>query len=280
MTVTKQLVLKQVIILFYLLSWVWPAASENFPQQLLLAHTQKLAAPHYSLAAAQANESQAYKVQQKYVKLRSGKDPIAGYKAGLTSTAGQQKFNVSQALSGVLFASGHVADPHTVSLKSAGKLMLETELGFILAKPIKQPVKDIVQLKQAFESVVAVVELPDIGFEQPKKITGVDLIAANVASHQFIIGEKKPLNKIVNINQLTTRLSHDNQVQFNGKAIDALGDQWQALLWLTNQLVSQGHQLSAGDLLITGALGKMIPAQPGNYLAEFDQLGQIQFTVH
>lgn len=278
--VIRQLVLKQVLPVFYLLFLVSPAsAAENFASQLLRAFEDKKAIPHYSLSGEQVSEVSAYKIQFDYVKARQTIDPIVGYKAGLTSTAGQNKFKVSNALSGVLFSSGHLTDLKQVKLSSAGKLMLETELGFVLAKPITQPIDNIATLKQQIESVAAVIELPDVGFVHPKKISGTDLIAANVSAHQFIIGQQLDVQNIDNINQLTTQLRHNDKLIYQGKATDALGDQWQALLWLVNQLVSQGHQLTAGEILITGALGKMVPAQEGKYQADFAQLGQVEFTV-
>ena len=272
--------LKQVILLFYLLFWVSPAAAEeNFSQQLLQAFQSQQAIPHYSQFNQTASEGSAYQVQLQYVQARQNNDAIAGYKAGLTSVTGQKKFKVSGALSGVLFSSGHLTNLKQVKLSTAGKLMLETELGFILAKPITQPINDLPTLQQRVESVAAVIELPDIGFQHPQQISGTDLIAANVSAHQFIIGQTLDINAINNINLLTTHLQHEGQPIYDGKATDALGDQWQALLWLVNQLISQGHQLAAGEILITGALGKMVPAQLGRYQADFGRLGQIEFTV-
>lgn len=272
--------LKQVIWVFYLLFFVSPAnAEENFANQLLQASQNNKAIPHYSNFNPAANETSAYTVQFNYVKARQNNDVIAGYKAGLTSTAGQKKFNVSSALSGVLFSRGHLTNLKQVSLSNAGKLMLETELGFILAESITQPVASVQSLKQRVESVAAVIELPDIGFTRPKQISGIDLIAANVAAHQFIIGQTIDIHRLGNINLLTTHLQHNGQPIYDGKATDALGDQWQALFWLVNQLVDQGHQLAAGEILITGALGKMVPAKVGQYRADFGQLGQIEFTI-
>lgn len=272
--------IKQVSVLFYLLFILTPAKGEEiFAERLWQAHQQRQPTPHFSAFQATASETEAYQIQQQYVQLRQVSDPIAGYKAGLTSTAGQRKFGVSQALSAVLFDSGHIAHPQAISLQQAGKLMVETELGFILAKSISQPVTGRAELIQLVESVVAVIELPDLGYQDLGQLNGVDLIAANVASHQYLVGEKLPLSQLDDINQIATTLSFNHHVLFNGKASDALGDQWQALQWLINQLIAQGYQLSAGELLITGALGKMVPAQVGAYRAQFGPLGSLEFRI-
>ena len=277
--VTRQLVLKQVIPLFYLFFWVSTAAAdENFAKALYDSYQQHQKIPHLSLNTPTANAQEAYKAQAAYVKLRLKSDAIAGYKAGLTSSAGQRKFSVNQALSGVLFSSGHVKDAQ-LKLAKGDTLMLETELGFILKKPVTSKITELESLPAFIESVVAVIEIPNLGYQSPAEVSGIDLIASNVASHQFILGNKQPLTSLPDLNQLNTQLSYQNIEVFRGKATDALGDQWIALQWLINNLLEQGYQLSAGELLITGALGKMVPLQVGDYVADFDALGKIKFSV-
>ena len=277
---TRQLVLKQVIALFYLLLWVSPVtAQENFIAQLNQAFRAKAGMPHISKSRPDIDVRSAYLIQKSFVDSRASTDPIAGYKAGLTSQAGQKKFNVKQALSGVLFSSGHIGKPNLVSLKDAGKLMIETEIGFILSSDINSPITDPKTLNTRVESVVSVIELPDLAYQSPKAIKGVDLIAANLAAHQFILGTSKPAQEISDIDKINTQLSLNQKILFEGKATDALGGQWQALTWLINHLLDLGYNLNAGDLLITGSLGKMIPAQAGEYEADYGELGKIRFTI-
>jgi len=266
--------------LFYLLLWVSPAtADENFIQKLDKATNEKAGRPHISAIKPKINEASAYQIQKQYVDLRTKSEPIAGYKAGLTSKIGQQKFSVQQALSGVLFSSGHQTNLQKISLSGAGKLMIETELGFILSQDIDKKPQSRQELIKQIESIVSVIELPDLAFKSPKAIKGVDLIASNLASHQFAIGEPLSLKQINNINLIETELEHDSKTLFKGKASDALGDQWLALEWLVGHLLESGYKLKAGDLLITGSLGKMVPAETGNYRASFGPLGNIDFQI-
>jgi 2-keto-4-pentenoate hydratase len=64
-----------------------------------------------------------------------------------------------------------------------------------------------------------------------------------------------------------------------GKAADALGDQWKALLWLVNGVVEHGYTIDPGQILITGAMGKMIPGKPGKYDGDWGVLGKMSWTV-
>ena len=81
------------------------------------------------------------------------------------------------------------------------------------------------------------------------------------------------------MNSITVKLLFDGNEINTGHGYEALGDQWQALLWLVNTLVDQGWKIKPGDTLITGALGKMLPGKTGKYVANFGNFGSIEFEV-
>ena len=58
-----------------------------------------------------------------------------------------------------------------------------------------------------------------------------------------------------------------------------MGNQMLALQWLINRTIESGYNIKKGDLLITGALGKMIAAEKGNYDADFGELGHLAFSI-
>ena len=155
--------------------------------------------------------------------------------------------------------------------------MLETEIGFILNQNITQLVT-AEQLPAMIKSVVPVIELPDLRFEDPSSISGHGLIVNNVASNKVLVG--KPISvESLDINQIATRLTRNGQVVIEGQATDAMGDQWQALAWLINRSLRTGYPVSEGNLLITGSLGPMIPAERGQYDADFGKLGKLAFSI-
>ena len=58
-----------------------------------------------------------------------------------------------------------------------------------------------------------------------------------------------------------------------------MGDQWEALMWLVRQRLQQGFEVKRDDLLITGALGKVVEAERGRYVADFGKLGRVTFSM-
>jgi 2-keto-4-pentenoate hydratase len=221
---------------------------------------------------------EAYDIQAEYVRLKLRGDEIAGYKAGLTSKAAQEKFGVSTSVSGVLFSSGTHWSPAVIEGSKFRGLMIETEIGFVVGKPIKEKVPDAARLGEHIVAVLPVIELPETGFADMKKIKAQDIIAANVGSAAFIAGSQKPLAG-AGLDGITVKLISGGETLNQGKGSDALGGQREALLWLVNSAVEHGWKIEKGDILITGALGKVVPAKPGRYEAQYGEFGNISFEI-
>ena len=186
-------------------------ASQEAAQKIYQHWLKKESIPLLSQMHKQPAMVDAYKTQFHYVKLRLEQDQIAGFKAGLTSAAGQKKFKVDSALAGVLFNRGNKKSVQPLKLQQFGKLMLETELGFRLKQPIEKPLQTVEQAKQLVATVAAVIELPDLGFAKGP-LTGADIVAANVASNAFIMGPEKKLAELPDVNSLQVILARDKQV--------------------------------------------------------------------
>ena len=158
------------------------------------------------------------------------------------------------------------------------RLMVETEIGLLLGRALEVPVSDPAALRRSIGAVVPVIELPDFGFADGARLEGVDIVAANVLAGKFIVGEPKPLSDI-DLDEITVSLSLDGQEIHVGKGADTYGDQWRAALWLVDRVMAQGWRLEAGQILLTGVLGKILPGSPGKYVADYGRLGKVLFEV-
>lgn len=220
----------------------------------------------------------AYRVQKAYVRANQAFDPIAGFKACLTTQDMQQQFGINRMVFGVLFKGGDKSRSPTIPLKPCQCLTIETELGFITNKPIYKTVHSIEELKSYIGAVVPVIEIPDMAFEH-EPFNAIDLAGGNGAAYCYVI------NRDVNwinrsLNTITVTLFYNGKTIVNqGQGRDALGDQWEALRWLVNQVIAEGWTIKAQHLLITGALGEAIPAKPGRYTARFDEGNEMSVTI-
>ncbi|WP_101760151.1 2-keto-4-pentenoate hydratase [Oceanicoccus sp. KOV_DT_Chl] len=255
------------------------SAFDNVVETVVAAANSGAAAPVVSHKQSLSLE-QAYHTQTLAVKQRLAGAVPQGFKAGLTSVPSRKKFNVDQPVAGVLLSGGSEVKAAAGNVDGSGynNMMLEIEIGFSVNSVIDQPLNDIASLKKKIAKVYPVIELPDLYFDLPKQLTGVDIIINNVVAKQFLYGAGHDPFQF-DLNQLSAELQHDGVTILTGRGVDAMGDQWQALLWLVNRTVNNGWQIQPGQLLITGALGKMIPAKPGVYQADYDELGKLAFTI-
>ena len=262
-----------------LLSWSLSCISSHELAHILInSYEENHPIPVLSDKYHNLNILEAYRVQKRYVQYRLKNDCVAGFKAGLTSQKSREKFNIDSPVMGVLFTSGKHREKATINKSVFKALMIETELGFVVGQSITHPLYDVSHLRQRIRAIIPVIELPDLGFEDMKNLKGVDIIAANVASAQFIIGDERDI-KGLDPNNIVVTLTRDGK-NFNiGKGNDVLGDQWYAALWLVNTVINQGWNIEPNHIIITGALGEMIPGKTGRYQADFGNLGKIHFSI-
>ena len=144
---------------------------------------------------------------------------IAGFKAGLCTKAAQKSFGLYAPAAGVLFASGKNTGSPIIEKSAFKRLLVETEIGFMVAKPITQPLKDVSELYGYIQTVMPVIELPDAGFAG--KPRGVDIIAGNVASAQFIAGKEREFRGL-DLNSIFVTHTLDGEVVNLGRGTDTM----------------------------------------------------------
>jgi 2-keto-4-pentenoate hydratase len=262
------------VLLFSLTAWSSPG---DMAQVLVDAHKNNQMLPILSRTAPEMTAAQAYQVQKQYVSERLRGDSIAGYKAGLTTPGAQKKFGVDDSVAGVLYLSGKKSGSPLILSEAFAMPMIETEIAYYVTKPITRKVNSVSELKRHIGAVLPSIELPDLNFADLKSLKGVDLIAGNVSATQFIVGNKK--NKSLDLDSVEVVLTRNGEIVNQGKGADAMGSQWSAALWLVNTMVEQGWTIKRGNVLMTGALGNMIPGKPGRYRADFGALGMIEFEI-
>lgn len=267
------------LVVCFLAGWSWAAAEEDVVTTILDARTAVKQFPLPSAALTDLTMDKAYGLQKKLAAALVGKgEKISGFKAGLTSEAGQKKFGVDAALLGPLFASGELAPGVAVDPKQFVRLFIETEVGYVAGEKITKPVQDVAALKKMIKEVFPAVELPDLRFADMKNLKGADIVADAVGSAKYIVGKRIPADK-VDVGEVKVTLTLDGKEVNKGAASDTLGDQWKALLWLVNGTLAQGYTIEPGQILITGAMGNMIPGKPGKYEGDWGSLGKLSWTV-
>jgi 2-keto-4-pentenoate hydratase len=73
---------------------------------------------------------------------------------------------------------------------------------------------------------------------------------------------------------------HNGEVVGTYTAAEVMGDPLNALAWLANHLASRGLTLKPGDVVMSGAISKMVRPKPGDTIrARSARLGTVSVKV-
>ena len=254
-----------------------PVTVDEAVALLKKAEADKTETPALSKLMKSNDAALAYKVQNAYLADRLKSDSVIGYKGGMTSEKLMQVFSTSEPAVAPLFKSGLLAEGAPIVLDRPG-IKLEQEIGYRFGTKIDKPLESPEQVKAAVTSLFPAIEVPLVGFASLKGIGFFDMAAASVGSYQVICGKEIPAEG-VDVNAIEMKCTRDGKDFNAGKGTDALGDQWGTLLKLINIIVRNGNTIEPGQFIISGAMGAMLPADPGSYTADFGSFGKIDFVV-
>ncbi len=201
---------------------------------------------------------------------------LVGRKIGLTSRAVQRQLGVGQPDFGALFADMAVVEGGVVPPGRLLQPKLEAEVALVLGADLPHPDCTVAELLSATEFALPALEIVDsriAGWD----ITIVDTVADNASSGLFVLGGTPvPLDR-VDLRSVQMTLSRNDEVVAEGNGADCLGSPLNATLWLASTLARMGNPLQAGDIVLTGALGPMVPVAPCDvFLAQISGLGFVQ----
>ncbi|AWT60182.1 MAG: 2-oxo-hept-4-ene-1,7-dioate hydratase [Candidatus Moanabacter tarae] len=234
--------------------------------------------PLISTSVPEITLHEAYQIQKKFVEGIRGESRVVGFKAGLTSKSARKRFQADEPLSGVLLETMDLSSRPDVILADHQRLMIETEIAFIVGKPIRRPISKLKYLKRRIKWIAPALELPELGFRNQKKLTLIDLVAANVSAVGFVVGERIAQQDVV-LREVEVGLLKDGSLVNQGKGNEVMGDPWMAALWLANHALSKGWTLEPGMVLLTGAIGGLVLVEKGEYVGIFGELGEVRLQV-
>lgn len=223
----------------------------------------------------------AYAVQNAWSELRlSEGEKIIGRKIGLTSTAMQEQLGVSEPDYGSLWASrqfethgGRVDIPADIFLQPR----LEGEIAFLISRPLRGPDVTLQDVLAATEALAVAVEVVDSRIED-WRIKLVDTIADNASYGGFALGPWEKRLRQVDLRTLGMLIHKNGEMTEMGVGAAALGHPARAVAWLANKLAAFNITINPGDIVLSGALAKALPAHREDTFV-FEVHGQPPLTV-
>jgi 2-keto-4-pentenoate hydratase len=205
---------------------------------------------------------------------------IVGRKVGLTSPAVQAQLGVEQPDFGVLFDDMLVPDGASVNIATLIAPRTEAEVAFVLKNDLAGDPDsiDVATAAAAVDYAVAALEIVDsrvAGWD----ITINDTVADNASSARYVLGPTRVRLAEFAPVEVTMTLDNNGERASSGTGAACLGDPLNALAWLARTAAEYGSPLRAGDVVLSGALGPMVTAEPGSHIvADLSTLGRVSVT--
>lgn len=200
---------------------------------------------------------------------------LVGRKIGLTSIAVQQQLGVNAPDFGMLFADMAYGDAEAIP---AGKLIqpkVEAEIALVLKADLTQEQHSLEDIISATDYAVAAIEVVDSRIED-WKISLLDTVADNASSAAFVLSTKKVQLAEVDLVNCRMQMTRFGEVVSEGQGKACLDNPLNAAVWLADEMMRRGRPLKKGDLVLTGALGPMVVAHPGDeFQVEIEGFGTL-----
>ena len=218
----------------------------------------------------------AYAVQERLTRtaLADGRR-LVGRKIGLTAAAVQKQLGVDQPDYGMLFADMEYGDGAETPIDTLLQPRVEAEIAFVLQRNLdgeKLTPNDVVM---SIGYVLPAIEIVDSRIAD-WKISLLDTVADNASSGAYVLGSTPRRLSEIDLRLCGMVLEHRNEPVSTGCGAACLGNPLNAVLWLARKMVEVGRPLQAGDVVLSGALGPMVPAVSGGvYRAHISGLGSV-----
>jgi len=170
-----------------------------------------------------------------------------------------------------------VANRATVEIDTLLQPKVEAEIAFLLAEDLDGDLSDS-RIRAAAGVAIPAIEIVDSRIRD-WSISIVDTIADNGSSALFVLGSDVAAVADLDFASRTMQLTQNGAVVSTGRGSDCLGSPLNALRWLARTARDNGSPLRAGHIVLSGALGPMVPVRPGStYVAEIDGIGSVEVS--
>lgn len=208
----------------------------------------------------------AYAIQQRMMqrRLQAG-EKVVGKKIGVTAKAVMNMLGVFQPDFGWLTDAMVYNEGEAIEAGTLIQPKAEGEIAFVLKRALKGPGVSAADVLAATEGVMTCFEIVDSRI-QDWKIKIQDTVADNASCGVFVLGDRLVDVREVDLATCGMVLEKNGEIVATGAGAAALGHPANAVAWLANTLGAHGIALEAGEVVLSGSLGIMVPVAAGDNL--------------
>lgn len=251
-------------------------AIETAARQIRDAQESGVACAPVRSLLPEADMAAAYAVQEINTRFKqAGGGRIVGRKIGLTARIVQRQLGVDQPDYGILFSDMELQDGEVLHWGAVLQPKAEAEVALVLARDIDHEDVTLPELIDASAYVLPAIEI--VGSRIANwDISIVDTVADNASSGAYVLGATPRKLADVDLRLCGMAMFKGGEPVSVGAGVACLGHPLNAALWLARTMARVGRPLKAGEVVLTGALGPMVAAQPGDVLqARIEGLGSV-----
>lgn len=188
---------------------------------------------------------------------------LVGCKIGLTSIAVQKQLGVDQPDFGMLFDDMGYGDGESIPSSLLMQPKIESEIAFVIGRDLTTENPSQVDVLNAIEYALPALEI--VGSRIADwNIRITDTIADNASSSAYVLGTSPRKLSEFDLRLCGMVMERRGEPVSVGAGAACLGNPINAVVWLARTMASLGRPLKSGDLVLSGALGLMVPVTPGD----------------
>lgn len=204
---------------------------------------------------------------------------VIGKKIGLTSKAVQTQLGVDQPDFGFLFDDMEYLNGAVLPAARLIQPKAEAEIAFVMQQGLSGRKPSYSEFLASLGYALPALEIVDSAIAD-WKITIVDTVADNASSALYVLGDQPVPVAQLALNELGMVLNKNGSPVSTGVGAACLGHPLRAAYWLACEMIERGHGLQAGEVILSGALGPMVPIQAGDHVeARIQGLGAVHFSL-
>jgi 2-keto-4-pentenoate hydratase len=188
---------------------------------------------------------------------------VSGKKVGLTSKAVQQQLGVDQPDFGILFSDMEFLNAQEVPMARLIQPKVEAEVAFVVGRDCAGEAPTWSEFLASLAYALPAIEIVDSAIID-WKITLVDTVADNASSGLYVLGDQLVAIGDGSLAEIGMQLDKNAQTASIGGGAACLGHPLRAAYWLARTMAARGHGLRAGEVILSGALGPMVPVVAGD----------------
>jgi 2-oxopent-4-enoate/cis-2-oxohex-4-enoate hydratase len=198
-------------------------------------------------------------------RVRDG-ERVVGKKIGVTSQAVQEMLGVFQPDFGFLTDRMHYPNGAVIGLHDAGLIQprAEGEIAFVLKQDLNGPGITKEDVLEATDFVAPCFEIVDSRIHD-WRIRIQDTVADNASCGVFVLGPHRVDPRSLDLAAVRLEMKRNGQPCGSGLGSAVQGHPAAAVAWLANTLGRFGIPFRKGEIILSGSLAPLVPAQAGDH---------------